>query len=453
MEVSRADNNYGHLEDQRFTRSFEFEGFKTAFGPVDTSEDICVRCGHPRRLHNAVRHTTCLGDLYMPGPSNEDCDCRGFSGGECSICGKGTADVLPGEGLKWDAESGFWVCPEHGSGNIRWGKDAKRAATCEDGEGNKHDWEASYGIQGILLKKCRNCGATKNASKQAEEYPDHFCTTCGFRINDRLDHCPNCFSEYYEELEHNYHRTTGEPTTGVDYYDMKAWYDGLSYHSTKGKVRVRGASEKETGSGIQNGRMPDCPECKGTGIKKSSFRDVVRDGAVAKKSHWKEAANVHVRHIEDANGDLVDIEYFHGYHAPADAGAWPAHEAMDYPVYCSECEERIDAIGLTDEGRAEYGKEASRKTAWWSEYMKMWDGIRYKSSKKAQYQDDHDWEEQYRNERFRDPGGDSALHPGKQRHPCPTCKRPDMLTDADVRKGYQCDYCADAEEGNFMGEW
>jgi hypothetical protein len=31
--------------------------------------------------------------------------------------------------------------------------------------------------------------------------------------------------------------------------------------------------------------------------------------------------------------------------------------------------------------------------------------------------------------------------------PCPTCKRPNQLTPADVARGYQCDGCADAEEG------
>jgi len=32
-------------------------------------------------------------------------------------------------------------------------------------------------------------------------------------------------------------------------------------------------------------------------------------------------------------------------------------------------------------------------------------------------------------------------------HPCPTCKQPDKLTPADVRRGYQCDDCADRDEG------
>ena len=33
--------------------------------------------------------------------------------------------------------------------------------------------------------------------------------------------------------------------------------------------------------------------------------------------------------------------------------------------------------------------------------------------------------------------------------PCPTCKQPDRLTPADVRQGYQCDSCADRDEGGF----
>lgn len=50
---------------------------------------------------------------------------------------------------------------------------------------------------------------------------------------------------------------------------------------------------------------------------------------------------------------------------------------------------------------------------------------------------------------FRDPGGRSALRAGIRRHPCPTCHTPNALTDADVKLGYQCDRCADAEEGYF----
>lgn len=52
---------------------------------------------------------------------------------------------------------------------------------------------------------------------------------------------------------------------------------------------------------------------------------------------------------------------------------------------------------------------------------------------------------------FADPGGRSALRAATSRNPrtlpCPTCKAPNRLTPADRRRGYQCDRCADAEEG------
>jgi len=35
--------------------------------------------------------------------------------------------------------------------------------------------------------------------------------------------------------------------------------------------------------------------------------------------------------------------------------------------------------------------------------------------------------------------------------PCPTCKQPDRLTPADVRRHYQCDECADRAEGKMGG--
>jgi len=63
--------------------------------------------------------------------------------------------------------------------------------------------------------------------------------------------------------------------------------------------------------------------------------------------------------------------------------------------------------------------------------------------------DEDNWDED-RSE-FADPGGNSALRaesPSNQRNlPCPTCGQPNKLTPKDVAKGYQCDECADRDEG------
>ena len=41
-----------------------------------------------------------------------------------------------------------------------------------------------------------------------------------------------------------------------------------------------------------------------------------------------------------------------------------------------------------------------------------------------------------------------AASPSNPRNlPCPTCRRENMLTPADHARGYQCNYCADADEG------
>jgi len=62
---------------------------------------------------------------------------------------------------------------------------------------------------------------------------------------------------------------------------------------------------------------------------------------------------------------------------------------------------------------------------------------------------DHDDDSNYI--RFADPGGHSALRASSKRNPrnlpCPTCKEPNRLTPADVARGYQCDACADRDEG------
>lgn len=52
---------------------------------------------------------------------------------------------------------------------------------------------------------------------------------------------------------------------------------------------------------------------------------------------------------------------------------------------------------------------------------------------------------------FADPGGRSSLRaatPDNPRdRPCPTCGAEDVLTRLDVAAGYQCNRCADRDEG------
>lgn len=56
---------------------------------------------------------------------------------------------------------------------------------------------------------------------------------------------------------------------------------------------------------------------------------------------------------------------------------------------------------------------------------------------------------------FADPGGNSALRAATKSNPrnlpCPTCEKPNRLTPADERRGYQCDSCADKAEQGLDG--
>lgn len=56
-----------------------------------------------------------------------------------------------------------------------------------------------------------------------------------------------------------------------------------------------------------------------------------------------------------------------------------------------------------------------------------------------------------RNSEFQDPGGRSALRKATKFnpriYPFPTCGAPDRLTAADKERGYQCNRCADRDEG------
>ena len=66
---------------------------------------------------------------------------------------------------------------------------------------------------------------------------------------------------------------------------------------------------------------------------------------------------------------------------------------------------------------------------------------------------DYDNDDAFDNDRetFADPGGRSALRASSKRNPrnlpCPTCKAPNRLTPADRARAYQCDACADRDEG------
>ena len=52
---------------------------------------------------------------------------------------------------------------------------------------------------------------------------------------------------------------------------------------------------------------------------------------------------------------------------------------------------------------------------------------------------------------FARPGENSSLRAATRSNPrnlpCPTCRQPNRLTPADRREGYQCDACADRDEG------
>jgi len=62
-------------------------------------------------------------------------------------------------------------------------------------------------------------------------------------------------------------------------------------------------------------------------------------------------------------------------------------------------------------------------------------------------------DEEFSDVPFRDPGGRSALRAATRGNPrdrpCPTCGRKDVLTRVDEARGYQCDRCADADEGGW----
>lgn len=67
---------------------------------------------------------------------------------------------------------------------------------------------------------------------------------------------------------------------------------------------------------------------------------------------------------------------------------------------------------------------------------------------------DYDYDDDSRT-MFADPGGRSALRAARRGNPrnrsCPTCKRRNVLTPADVALGYQCNRCADAAEAGIDG--
>ncbi len=58
---------------------------------------------------------------------------------------------------------------------------------------------------------------------------------------------------------------------------------------------------------------------------------------------------------------------------------------------------------------------------------------------------------------FEEPGGESALRRATPQNPrnlaCPTCGEPDRLTPLDASASYQCNACAERDEGAPMPLW
>jgi hypothetical protein len=72
-------------------------------------------------------------------------------------------------------------------------------------------------------------------------------------------------------------------------------------------------------------------------------------------------------------------------------------------------------------------------------------------AKRGKFMPDYDYEDDnIDGVGFARPGENSSLRratkDNPRRHPCPTCKRPNMLTDIDKARHYQCDSCADRAE-------
>ena len=69
------------------------------------------------------------------------------------------------------------------------------------------------------------------------------------------------------------------------------------------------------------------------------------------------------------------------------------------------------------------------------------------------FDDDNDPNPQIDGVGFAEPGGRSALRAATKRNPrnlpCPTCKEPNRLTPIDRQRGYQCNACADRDEGGW----
>jgi hypothetical protein len=74
-------------------------------------------------------------------------------------------------------------------------------------------------------------------------------------------------------------------------------------------------------------------------------------------------SNVHIEFIEDTNGDVEDILYYHHSCAPEDVKGWPCPEAVDSPVYCARCRRRIHEVPLTEWGEREYEESRNFRLA------------------------------------------------------------------------------------------
>jgi hypothetical protein len=81
---------------------------------------------------------------------------------------------------------------------------------------------------------------------------------------------------------------------------------------------------------------------------------------------------VHIKFIEDRNGDLIEMWYYHHACCPRTIPSWPCPEAVDYPVYCFECNERILEVPLTQEGQEMLDQDELDATRGDRDYWTEW---------------------------------------------------------------------------------
>jgi hypothetical protein len=175
------------------------------------------------------------------------------------------------------------------------------------------------------------------------------CESCNKPMSPNAERCPHCRA-VQPEREWKGSARTARSLSEIAAEIRRDWrppnYAAAPYIEAMASLDSMSDNYgAESAKGIVAYFLSNASQWRGETAKRirAELKSMQKGGA--RQAQRRTASNYYLDMIEDSNGDLVDIEYYHRFCAPQelkDKGEWPAPEFPDYDVYCAGCGELIN---------------------------------------------------------------------------------------------------------------